>query len=440
MKKHTLFLAAIVFVLASSCKKDPAPDPTTGEMGRDTLYAMMRDMYLWRSETDWSRVNRTDYDDPYKLLEALRYKPIDRFSFVADYDEFHAEFGGEFVGHGFRLGLDKNNKVRIAMIYNTAPLYLEGVRRGWIVKTINGADMADIFARNDGVAYNAAIGPNQAGITNTFVFIKPDDGTDVVITSTKTTFNIKSVIACDTLHLRNGIAGHLVLDSFIDNTQKELNDAFAFFKANNINNLILDLRYNPGGFVDQAVNLASYIGGNGLIGTSMATVDHNDVLKRLNYTFTFRPTAYSLDLPRLVVITSRGTASASEFVINGLKPHIEVVTLGDTTYGKPVGFYAYHTMKEYTLCPAAFRIVNSLGQGDYYTGMVPSKLIIDDITHDFTDREEANLKAAIFYLENGSLPSFRSMQEPFRNGPQFSERPEWMNNMFISEKPFKGLH
>jgi C-terminal processing protease CtpA/Prc len=436
MKKYTLFLL-ILFVLAYSCKKDdpePEPEPvkSTAEMARDTLYAIMQDIYFWYREMP--KVNKDNYSDPYKLLEALRYKQSDRFSFVADYDEYNAEFEGEFVGHGFRLGLDQAGKVRIAMIYNTAPLYAQGVRRGWIVKTINGYNMAEIFQNNDGQAYNAALGPSEAGITNTFVFTKPDDNTDVTISSAKSAFNIKSILAYDTLHLKSGVTGHLVLESFINHTQEELNEAFASFKANNIKDLILDLRYNPGGYVDQAVNLASYIGGNRLSGTPLAIIQHNDKLEGYNSTLPFRSTSYSLELPRVVVITSRQTASASEFLINGLRPHINVVTIGDTTYGKPVGFYPFDVMKEYTMCPAAFRIVNSALQGDYYFGMIPGKLIVDDITHDFTDRNEANLKEAIHYLENGSL-STKSLQKPFKNGPQFSERPEWMSNMFLEDIP-----
>jgi hypothetical protein len=186
--------------------------------------------------------------------------------------------------------------------------------------------------------------------------------------------------------------------------------------------------------VNTAQNLASYIGGNKLSGKPMATVQHNDKLTKYNSTMPFKTTNYSLELPRLVVITSRETASASEFVINGLKPFITVVLVGDTTYVKPVGFYAIDALKKYTFAPMAFKIVNSLGQADYYTGMLPNKLVIDDITHDFSDRKEANLKEAIHYLEAGSFTTKKSM-ETFRNGPQFSEKPDWMKNMFLDPIP-----
>ncbi|HLP72370.1 MAG TPA: S41 family peptidase [Bacteroidales bacterium] len=438
MKNLTFLFLTILLVFAYSCKKDnnnPAPPPaqkTTAEMGRDTLYEVMQELYLWYKEMP--QVKKDDYSDPYKLLEAMRYKPTDRWSFVADYKEYHAEFQGNFVGHGFRLGLDNGGKVRIAMIYNNSPLYAQGVRRGWIVKTINNYNMAQIFASNDGAAYNTAIGPSTAGVTNNFVFTKPD-GQDVTISSTKAAFNTNSVLTYDTLHLKTGVTGHLVLEGFIDPTQQELETAFTFFKANNIKDLILDLRYNPGGYVNTAQNLASYIGGNKLAGKPMATVQHNDKLTQYNSTMPFKTTNFSLELPRLVVITSRGTASASEFVINGLRPHINVVMVGDTTYGKPVGFYAIDALQTYTFAPMAFKIVNSLGQGDYYYGMPPNKLVIDDITHDFSDRQEADLKEAIHYLETGAFTARKSSEAMIKNGPQFSEKPEWMKNMVIDGLP-----
>src|SRR5512133_797909 len=209
MKKFTFLFVTILFVFVYSCKKDnPAPTPTpqetTAQKGRDTLYDVMQELYLWYK--DMPQVKKEDYPDPYKLLEALRYKPSDRYSFVADYTKYHAEFAGSFVGHGFRLGLDNGGKVRVAMIYNTAPLYAQGVRRGWIVRKINGYDMATIFKNGDNAAYNTAIGPATAGYTNTIDFTKPDN-TDISITSAKASFNINSVLVYDTLHLKTGVTG-----------------------------------------------------------------------------------------------------------------------------------------------------------------------------------------------------------------------------------------
>lgn len=431
MKKFIL-LSVFSLLILFSCKKEDPPPPVendgtvTPAMARDTLYYIMKEFYFWYNLMP--EVTKENYSDPYKLLDAMRYKQLDRWSFVADYDEFTAEMNGTFVGHGFRIGVDDAGNARIAMIYNNSPLYAQGVRRGWIVKTVNGTAIAPILLSGNGQAYSDLIGPSTAGITNVFVFTKPD-GTDATISSTKATFQLNSVLLYDTLNLKTGVTGHLVFESFINPSRTELATAFAFFKANNIKDLILDLRYNGGGYLDIAQTLASYIGGDALAGKVFAKLKYNDKHQNENYTYPFKTTAYSMNLSRMVVITTRNTASASEAVMNGLKPHINVVTVGDTTNGKPTGMNGWEVGKKYFMWPVTFKIVNSLDQGEYFGGIYPGKLAIDDITHDFTDRNEANLKEAINFLQNGAFTA--KSFGVFRNKPQFSEKPDWMNNTFL---------
>lgn len=438
--KKLLFILLSVFLIVS-CKKDNiTPDENTDNnnnttaldtvnLSRDTLYYIMKDWYYWYDLMP--NVNKDSYSDPYKLMEAMRYRELDRWSFVADYNEFIAEMEGDFVGHGFRIGVDEAGKARIALIYNNSPLYQQGVRRGWIVKSINGVAIAPILIAGNGEAYNNAIGPGKAGVTNTFVFTKPD-GTDVTIASTKAAFTLNTVLAADTLHLKSGIAGHLVFDQFIIPSRNELAQAFAFFKANNVTDLILDLRYNGGGYLDIAQTLASYIGGNALSGQTFAKLQYNNKHSNQNTTYQFKTTTSSLGLQRLIVITTRGTASASEAVMNGLKPFLKVVSLGDTTNGKPTGMNGWDIAKKYFAWPVTFKIVNSQSQGEYFSGIAPEKLLPDDITHDFSDRKEANLREAIHYLETGAV-SAKSYRE-IKNYPQFDEKGDHLNNTFVLEK------
>ena len=427
--KKLIPLLLIIFTLFASCRKDdpePAPTQTVPEIARDTLYYIMKQWYYWYNLMP--SVTKENYTNPYTLLEALRFKEIDKWSFVADYDEFMAEMEGTFVGHGFRIGLDESDKARIAMIYNNSPLYLEGVRRGWIVKTINGYDIASILLTNDNDAYNNAIGPATAGITNNFVFQKPD-GSEVSISSTKESFTVNTVLLYDTLHLSSGITGHLVFESFILPSEAELETAFSFFKENNVTDLILDLRYNSGGYLTIAQQLASYIAGNSEANTVFAKLSYNAKSQAANSTFPFLITSYSLSLSRLAVITTRLTASASEAVMNGLDPLLNVVSIGDTTLGKPMGMNGWTCKKKYFFWPVTFKIVNSANEGEYYDGIVPAHLATDDIAHDFDDRNETCLKEAISWLQTGSFSSKGAAD--FRRYPQFSEKPAWMNNVFV---------
>ena len=429
--KKLLFLPIIFLTLFVSCRKDNiTPDDTvTPAMARDSLYYIMKEWYYWYNLMPV--VTKEDYDDPYKLLEAMRYKTLDRWSFVADYDEFNAQMLGTFVGHGFRIGVDGTGNARIAMIYSNSPLYANGVRRGWIVKKINNIDIAPILISGDATAYANAIGPSQAGITNIFVFKRPD-GVEETFSSTKSSFTVNTVLLCETLQLSSGLIGHLVFESFITPSSDELATAFAFFKANTIKDLILDLRYNSGGYLNIAQSLASYIAGDSKQGAVFAKLQYNDKHQGTNSTFAFKTTASSIGLQRLVVITSRATASASEAVMNGLKPFVNVVSIGDTTNGKPTGMNGWDIGKKYWMWPVTFKMVNKNNEGDYFDGILPAKVLPDDITHDFSDREELCLKEAIHYLETGSVST--KGVPTFKRYPQFSDKPAWMNNAFVLEK------
>ncbi len=434
--KKLIFLPVLLLMLFSSCKKnDVLPDTTvTDAMARDSLFYIMKAWYYWYNMPEANSVttaNEADYTDPYKLLEAMRYKELDRWSFVADYAEFNAEMQGTFVGHGFRVGLDDAGNARIAMIYDNSPLYIQGVRRGWIIKKINGVDLAPIMIAGDATAYTNLIGPGEAGITNIFLFTRPD-GTDETISSTKSSFTVHTVLLCDTLHLSGGIAGQLVFDSFIEPSENELQNAFAYLNANGVTDLILDLRYNTGGYLYIAQELASYIAGSSQQGSVFAKLSYNDKHQEANTTYPFVSISNSLGLSRVVVITTRETASASEAVINGLKPFINVVTIGDTTNGKPTGMNGWPVGQKYWMWPITFKIVNSQNVGDYFAGISPEKEVSDDITHDFSDRKELCLKEAIYYLEHG-LVSTKSLRQ-FKRYPQFSEKPEWMKNTFVINK------
>jgi carboxyl-terminal processing protease len=441
MKKVVILIFLIITVL-SSCNKNVLPDPNSVDPAiakdRDGLYSLMNEWYFWYNKLP--SVTLTDYKDPYELMDALRYKPLDRWSFVADYNEFIASMQGTFVGHGIRIGLDAQNKARIMTIYKNSPLYTngsggKGVRRGWIIKTVNGSDLSAALIAlksNDATLYDNLIGPSTAGISNTFVFQTPR-GNDTTAVTLKQTFQVNSVMLYDTLTIKKIKTGHLVFDQFITPSSQELASAFAFFKTQNVRDLILDLRYNTGGLLSVASELASYISGKSA-STTFIKSSYNDKKTSEDTTYNFKNIASPLNLNRLVVITTRSTASASEEVINGLKPYLTVTTLGDTTNGKPTGMNLWNTTdNKYIFAPVTFEMVNSLGQGGYYSGFSPAKYVPDDVTRDFTDKGELCFKEAIYFLTNGAVTTKSAYV--YQPTVQYSEKPGWMNNLFIFDKP-----
>jgi len=431
MKK--LFIILFLTILGfSSCKKEVTRAviaPTLDEQARDYLYDAMNEYYFWYNLMPV--VVKTDYKDPYELLDAMEYKTLDRWSFVQTYTEYQAQNQGSFVGHGISLGLDQDSKVRIAQIYKNSPLYSNGVRRGWIVKNLNGTDLAPIFIARDNAAYSQVIGPSTAGVTNTFLFQIPD-GRDSTITSTKTSFTLNTVIVYDTLHLKSGITGHLVFDQFIPPSNQELATAFAFFQQNSITDLIVDLRYNGGGDLSVLTNMASYLAGEAKFNTTFLKITFNDKNTVYNTSYNFNPIAYPLNLTKLVFICTRGTASASEDLINGLKPDLAVRCIGDTTNGKPVGMIGIPYNTDYMFWPISFAVVNSADQGDFYKGFAPDKYVPDDITHDWSDRKELCLSEAIYFLEHGNFTSKGIYG--YQRSIQFSEKPGKNNNAYIIKK------
>jgi C-terminal processing protease CtpA/Prc len=234
--------------------------------------------------------------------------------------------------------------------------------------------------------------------------------------------------------LKSGITGHLVFDQFITPSNQELQDAFTYFSQNNIKDLIVDLRYNGGGNLNVLANMASYVAGAAQFNKPFLTLTFNDKNTSSNGTYTFSSVSAPLSLSKVIVITTRGTASASEDFINGLKPVLDIRTIGDTTNGKPVGMLGFPYQTSYMFFPITFSLVNSAGQGDFYQGFAPDKYVPDDITHDWYDRNEACLKEAIYYLENRRVSAKGLYVNEKQPSVIFSEKSGKINNAYIIKK------
>jgi hypothetical protein len=201
--------------------------------------------------------------------------------------------------------------------------------------------------------------------------------------------------------------GYLFFRNFVRPSVAALDDAFAALRAAGATELVLDLRYNGGGLVDVAVHLGSLIGGPVTAGQPFATFAHNDRNAFRNETLRFETIDQRLPtLSRLIAITSRSSASASELVINALSPFLPVVTIGDATYGKPVGQYLV-TFCDKVLAPVAFSLRNANDEGDYFGGLPATCPAGDGIDAELGDAAEASLAEALHYIRHGScsMPS-----------------------------------
>jgi carboxyl-terminal processing protease len=386
-KIFSLFIVMLscTFVF-TSCRKD------TVIQENEDFYLLMDEWYFWYEEIP--DVNPSSYSSPYELLEALRHQPLDRWSYITSWQEFEAWYKeSKFIGYGFGSGWDQNARLRISFIYNSTDLYQAGVRRGWLIERINGTPV------RPGASINQMLGANEVGVTNTIVFIDPE-GAEIEVTAAKMEIIMNSVLHREVLESGGRKIGYLVFQNFTTPSIKELDEAFELFNSEGIDDLILDLRYNGGGQTSVANYLASFIGGQQLKGEPFAKYIYNN--KKPDHTDLFNPPANSLNLLRLFAITTGRTASASEMVINGLRPFMDVHIVGTDTYGKPMGQNVWEWEGKYAFAPVTFKYANANDFGDFFDGLPADAFANDDITRAFGDPLEASLQEALHYIETGT--------------------------------------
>jgi carboxyl-terminal processing protease len=407
MKKCTsvIFVILLISCILASCdsKSSSAIDNENDSTYNQNLglysdiLSIMKYYYLWNDSL--RSTNAAKCATPQDYLDSIIYNKRDKWSFIMTTAEYKAYFEeGDFFGHGFSYSLDKSDNIRIAFAYKNSGLYQAGVRRGWIIKQINGTSVTTSNI-------STLLGSSTEAVTNTFLFQKPN-GEDTTIVDTKKTITINAVLYRDTIHIGDKIVGHLVFQTFIDPAIPDLLEAFKYFKDNNVNDLIVDLRYNGGGSMYITSKMANCIAGNFANGKELVEASYNKYLNskyKWNTLIQKNDTSLS-NISRIFFIATQETASASEVIINGLKPYIPVYIIGDRTHGKPVGMNVLEMSNySYVLVPIMFKLKNANDDGDYYDGLTADVDEYDDITHDFGDKNEACLKQALYYIENGSF-------------------------------------
>jgi len=407
---YVLLIAAGLFLAVEGCKKNE--DNLTYH--EQELYFInkaicdtMNIYYLWYKNIP----SKVDFrQEPPNFFNSLKYRPQDRWSFITNKASFYSDFvgGSVYASHGIGVMSDDSNALRVALIFPNTTAYKSGVRRGWIIRKINGKEAT---IQN----YHSLMGPQVPGNADTFLF-QHDTLLETKILYNET-FTSPTVIKYDTLRAGNALIGYLMFYEFRgSDSQAELDSAFAFFVQAGINELILDLRYNTGGFNSTAHYLVNLIAGKMFAGEIFVKYTFNDKLASLNESEKLTSLSNSLSLSgkRIYIVTTRETASSSELVINSLKPFFTVYTIGDTTHGKPVGMIVFD-MKyyDYVIAPIAFSIYNKNNEGDYFQGIPPSFKAPDDIAHDFGDPAESCVKAAISHITSGSFFLKEMRTSPF---------------------------
>jgi len=420
--RRVLSSLAVVGALLCPWTASAQTAPTNCSVPSQNLYVrdVLNSFYYWYQNLP-ANVSPTSYASPEAYLDAVRYRPIDNsFSYITSAAANEALYGdSQFVGYGMSTQTTGTH-LTVLQVFDASPALEAGLERGDRITQINGQSVvALVSAGTIGGAFGAA----EIGVTSEIAFEKPNG-------SRQTARLVKRVVTIPTVSLTRVVEddgrkiGYVFFRNFVRPSEAALNDAFAALKTAGATELVLDLRYNGGGLVDIAVHLASLIGGTRTSGQVLLNYVHNDrVGPTYNKTIRFTNPEQALTLSRLVVITTRSSASASELIINSLRPYMPVTVIGDTTYGKPVGQYGF-TFCDKVLAAVSFSIKNASNQGDYFDGIAPTCAAPDDSAHQLGDPAEASLAEALNYIRAGTCSARADVaSRALRLLPD--ERPRW---------------
>jgi carboxyl-terminal processing protease len=429
-------------------------DPSTGKAYPDKagsavtenmfLRSWTNELYLWYREVpdnDPAQYSTANY---FNLLKTSATTPSgrskDRFHFTYTTADWIAlSQSGVEAGYGAQwavLASSAPRKVVVAYTDPGTPATAAGLARGAQVLTVDGADLVNATDTTSVNTLNAGLFPSAAGSSHTFTVL--DLGSSAPRTITLVSANVTStpVQNVSTIRASSGTVGYMLFNDHIATSEKLLVDAFNQLSAARVNDLVLDIRYNGGGYLDIASEVGYMIAGAGattgrtfektvfndkyttkdpVTGQALTPVPFHTTTQ--GFSGTSGQALPTLNLSRVAVLTSSGTCSASESIINSLRGvGVQVIEIGSTTCGKPYGFYPEDNCGT-TYFSIEFQGVNDQGFGDYPDGFspanatgtvgvtIPGCAVADDFSHALGDRNEGRLSAALGYLANQGCPA-----------------------------------
>ncbi|MEJ6474949.1 S41 family peptidase [Pseudoalteromonas piscicida] len=402
------------------------------------LRSFTNETYLWYDEVEDNDPTQfdtvIDYFDQLKTNQkTANGNDKDRFHYYESYEDFQKEAqSGVTTGYGIRWAVISSAPPRnftVAEVEPDSPAAEAGIMRGDKVLSIDGIDFV---SGSNITVLNAGLAPAQSE-PHDFVF-EDTDGNEKSVTLTSDEINISAVKNAQIINYGGKRVGYVQFNQFIPTAQTNLIKAFSdFVTSDPVDELVLDMRYNGGGRVVIAAQLGYMIAGNNSLNKTFSFSTLNDKRTAEEERTEFEPRVINwaenkftstnlptVSLPRVYILTTRGTASASENVINGLRGiDVEVFLIGSTTQGKPYGFVpaqncgtVYYTIQ--------FGSENAKGFGDYADGFTPSGassngeiglssqvpgcIVADDFSEPLGSQNEDLLAAALTHIDTGRCP------------------------------------
>lgn len=380
----SLFISLSLFL--NSCGSNSQSDEFSLQE-KKFVHNLFLTEYLWYDQVA-SNVDYTKFTSPQNIINSLRVSPPDIWSFAMTQNQYEDFVNQKTAGFGF--GYTPN--LQIFLVRINAPAYGK-LLRGDQIMQIDGEEASAQLIRQASQNLNRS---------TTFTVLRNSNIVEVSVTAKEYTFKVSlgKVIAQGTKKV-----GYLRYDSFTGSSVPEFETEFTKFKAANIDELVIDLRYNGGGSVAVASTLLDNIT-NAYPGQRQGYLDWNNNNKNRNQSFSFATEIESNDLSmkRVIFLVTKGSASASELVISALKPYLgdaNIVTIGTATHGKNVGMNGKTYGNNYYFI-INFFVRNNANETTSFDGIPATCSAEDDITHIMGDENETMLKTALYYIETGN--------------------------------------
>lgn len=440
--KTRWIIAAACLAFFVSCRKHDTSDNNNNNNNsgvsaadkiKDSTVLYSRDIYLWYSQIPASFNGRT-YADPDAIMTAIRAysnepgftQPVDRWSFGVKQAEWDNVSSGAAQDFGMNVFFKVEGDLRVRFVERASPAGVAGIRRGWRITKIN--NNTNITTGNANFIINAVYNSTSSS----FTFQKPD-GSTVDLTLNGAAYQEHPIFLDSVYTAGTKKIGYLVFNSFLGDTieiNNEFQRVFNKFAQANVDEVAVDLRYNGGGYVSLAQKLANYLVNASANGQLMMKEQFNDKYTQYNDLTNFNKLG-SLNLSRIFFIVSSNTASASELLINNLKPFMNVILVGPSkTYGKPVGFFPI-PVGDWYIFPVSFRSTNKDGQGNYFDGLALSNQVADGLDKDWGDINESSFASVLKYITTGA---FRT-----RATEVYTEDQKASAGNKVIDKTFKGM-